>query len=45
MKLGRPSQYLMIFKMLKEEGKIGDDLVNRLMSWRHSLRGVGLSEL
>ena len=22
--------------MLKEEGKIGDDLINRLMSWRHS---------
>jgi len=30
-----------VFKMLKEEGKIGDDLINRLMSWRHSLRGVG----
>ena len=25
-----------VFKMLKEEGKIGDDLINRLMSWRHS---------
>jgi len=25
-----------IFKMLKEEGKIGDDLINRLMGWRHS---------
>ncbi len=22
--------------MLKEEGKIGDDLINRLMGWRHS---------
>jgi hypothetical protein len=22
--------------MLKEEGKIGDDLINKLMSWRHS---------
>ncbi len=25
-----------VFKMLKEEWKIGDDLINRLMSWRHS---------
>ena len=25
-----------VFKMLKDEGKIGDDLINRLMSWRHS---------
>jgi hypothetical protein len=25
-----------VFKMLKEEGKIGDDLINKLMSWRHS---------
>ncbi len=25
-----------VFKMLKEEGKIGDDLINRLMSWGHS---------
>ena len=25
-----------VFKMLKEEGKIGDDLINRLMGWRHS---------
>jgi len=24
-----------VFKMLKEEGKIGDGLINRLMSWRH----------
>ena len=25
-----------VFKMLKEEGKIGDDLINRLIGWRHS---------
>ena len=25
-----------IFNMLKEEGKIGDELINKLMSWRHS---------
>ena len=25
-----------VFKMLKEEGKIGYDLINRLMGWRHS---------
>jgi len=25
-----------VFKMLKKEGKIGDDLINRLMSSRHS---------
>jgi hypothetical protein len=25
-----------VFKMLKEEGKIGDDLINRLMGWRNS---------
>ncbi len=24
-----------VFKMLKEEGKIGDDLIHRLMGWRH----------
>ncbi len=25
-----------VFRLLKEEGKIGDDLINRLMGWRHS---------
>lgn len=25
-----------VFKMLKEEGKIADDLIRKLMSWRHS---------
>ncbi len=25
-----------ILKMLKDEGKIDDDLINKLMSWRHS---------
>ncbi len=25
-----------ILKMLKDEGKTGDDLINKLMSWRHS---------
>lgn len=25
-----------VFKMLKKEGKIGDDLIKNLMSWRHS---------
>jgi len=25
-----------VFKMLKEERKIGDDLINKLMGWRHS---------
>ena len=30
-----------VLKMFKEEGKIGDDLINKLMSWKPSLRGVG----
>ncbi len=25
-----------VFKMLKDEGKIDDDTINKLMSWRHS---------
>ena len=25
-----------VFKMLKEEGKIDDDVIHKLMSWRHS---------
>ncbi|MCP4262334.1 MAG: hypothetical protein GY774_33265, partial [Planctomycetes bacterium] len=25
-----------VFKMLKKEGKITDELINNLMSWRHS---------
>ncbi|ODS31020.1 MAG: putative transposase, partial [Candidatus Scalindua rubra] len=25
-----------VFKMLKDEGKIDDDVINKLMSWRHS---------
>lgn len=25
-----------VFKMLRKEGKIGDDLIKNLMSWRHS---------
>ncbi len=33
---GRRGFRASVFKMLKEEGKIGDDLINRLMSWRHS---------
>ena len=25
-----------VFKMLKKEGKINDDVINNLLSWRHS---------
>ncbi|GJQ60396.1 MAG: hypothetical protein D8M57_01735 [Candidatus Scalindua sp. AMX11] len=25
-----------VFKMLKDEGKIDDDVINKLMNWRHS---------
>ena len=25
-----------VFKMLKEEGRINDELINKLMNWRHS---------
>jgi hypothetical protein len=29
-----------LFKMLKDEEKITDELINKLMSWRHSGFGV-----